>query len=370
MTSSTLPPAGRRGIALALTLLVLVIVASLLTVAVYLGFQDQRASGTGRRLHHALTDAEGGLVEAAARREPALLSRLLPQALDSLSLGGTDWRGSMHRLNPGLFLIEIAAANGDRAPSTLAVQTRLGWVVRTHPVDVPVSAALTAGGLVMIGDGAAISGQDRPPDGWADCAASGPAVAGVEAESVLVEGTARLEGSPPILRRSSGDSGLTPSQRRVFDRLAATPTISLPGGSWFTQPVLTGTRCDGTPDLNWGDPSRPEAPCGGYLPIVHVAGDAMLSGGTGQGILLVEGDLVIRGPYRYSGIVLVTGTFDVATPDSGVTLEGAVVAARTGFATHSPAPFAITYSACRVARALQTSGTLVPLRSRGWKQLF
>ena len=370
-------PVGRRGIALALTLWVLVIAGSLLTVIVFLAFQDGRASGTDRRLHHASTRAEAGLVDVVSSWKPALLSRLLPQAFDSMPINGTsvtgaqeDWLGTIHRLSPGLLLVAVTARNGPSGFEQVATEVRLGWLVRSHPVAVELSAALEAGGVVAIGDGAQMSGRDQSSDTSGACPPPGVDVAGIEAESVTVAAGARLDGAPPTARRASGDTGLTESQRQAFEQLAATPTISLAGGSWFTGPVVTGAHCDAAPDLNWGDPLRLESPCSGFLPIVHVQGDATLLGGSGQGILLVDGDLVIRGPYRFFGLVMVAGTFAVATADSGVTIEGAVVAGRTGLAPYSTLSLVIAYSTCRLARALQTSGSLVPLASRSWKQLF
>ena len=65
----------RRGMALVLTLWALVIGAALLTAAVFVGFQDQRASASGRHLQRASTRAESGLAVALSSWTPGLLSR-------------------------------------------------------------------------------------------------------------------------------------------------------------------------------------------------------------------------------------------------------------------------------------------------------
>ena len=39
---------------------------------------------------------------------------------------------------------------------------------------------------------------------------------------------------------------------------------------------------------NWGDPATPTGVCFGYFPIIYAPGNLRISGGYGQGILLVE----------------------------------------------------------------------------------
>lgn len=360
-------PSQRRGIALPLVLWAMVIGAALLTVAVFLLLQEQRAGQTGRRLVHTFSRAEAGLAQALESWTPASLNRALPGFVDSLGTVGSDSSGeaspAIRKLNQGLFLMAITVHDG-------ATETRLGRLVRVRPLHVTVTAALTAGGEVRLGDSASISGDDQPLPGSTDCPQPDSAVAGVAAPAVLTTGSAVITGSPSSTARQPADSGLSPEDLLVFHDLASQATLQLTGGTWQATPATVGTVCDPSGLENWGDPFGSPGPCAGYLPIVHVDGDLELLPGRGQGILLVEGNLRLHGPYTFAGLVMVRGGLDVATGDSAVHLSGAVFAWSVGLQTTPPAVLSITYSKCLVSKALLSSGQLIPLRSRSWKALF
>jgi hypothetical protein len=156
----------------------------------------------------------------------------------------------------------------------------------------------------------------------------------------------------------------------MFDTLASQASLTLPDGSRQTPPQRSGADCDTGSQLNWGDPARPDAVCGSYLPIIHVLGDLTLTAGEGQGILLVDGNLTFEGGYRFYGLVLVRGTIAASLPAGYVTLHGAVFAAGVGREAAPVTGLHVSMSKCILDRALRSSGRLVPLRSRSWKQLF
>lgn len=353
--------AGRRGIALSLVLWALVIGSALLTVALLLILQEQRAGLAGRRLVHTFTRAEAGLAEALGGWTPGSLNRALPGARDSLSAVGSEV--AIRRLNQGLFLLAVRMRDD-------ATESRLGRLVRVRPVLLATVAALTAGGQVYLGDGATISGEDRPPAGSEDCPPADSAVAGVAAPSVLPAASSVITGSPPSIERPGADSGLAPEDLLVFRDLASQATLIVAGGALQTGPATVGTACNPSIPENWGDPYLPSGPCGAYRPIVYVAGDLDLLPGRGQGILLVEGHLMLHGPYDFAGLVMVRGGIDVASGDSAVRLTGAVFAGGVGSQATPPAVLSITYSKCLLSKALLSSGQLVPLRTRSWKALF
>lgn len=353
--------AERRGIALPLVLWALVIGSALLTVAIFLILQEQRAGQAGRRLVHTFTRAETGLAEALGAWTPGSLNRALPGVLDSLGAVGSDL--VIHRLNQGLFLLAVRVRDG-------ATQARLGRLVRVRPVHLAVTAALTSGGQVRLDSDATISGEDQAPAGSNDCPPADSAVAGVASPLVLTTGSPVVTGSPPTIERQPADSGLAPEDLLVFRDLESQATLQLTEGTWQTGPATVGTVCDPSVPENWGDPSAPAGPCGAYMPVVYVPGDLDLLPGRGQGILLVEGNLRLHGPYSFAGLVMVRGGLDVAPGDSEVDLSGAVFAGNVGLQTTPPAVLSITYSKCLVSKALLSSGRLVPLRTRSWKALF
>lgn len=352
--------AEKRGIALPLVLWVVVIGSALLTVAVFLIFQEQRAGQAGRRLVHTFTQAEAGLAEALATWTPSSLNRALPGTLDSLAAVGSP---AIRRLNQGLFLLTVRVRDG-------ATEARLGRLVRVRPVQLAVTAALTSGGPVRLESDATIRGDDQPSPGSADCPPPDSAVAGVAAPTVLTTGSPVIAGSPPSIERPPADSGLASEDLLVFHDLASQATLSLAGGTLQTGPATVGTVCNLSAPTNWGEPHASNGPCGAYMPIVHVDGDLELLPGRGQGILLVEGHLTLHGPYSFAGLIMVRGGLDVAPGDSAVRLNGAVFAGGVGSQTTPPAVLSITYSKCLVSKALLSSGQLVPLRTRSWKALF
>lgn len=367
---------NRRGLALGLVLWALVIGSAILTVAVFIGMQERRAAGAGRRMQHAMTHAEAGLADALVGWTPGLLGRRLLHPFDSIVIGGIgsgsaepSWQGAIHRLNRGVFLVSVRAGDTlGSAVATVATLSRLGWVVRVRPVPVEIAAALEAGAAVL-GGNVRISGQDRPVPGWSDCPPPDSAVAGLVAGAVDTTNGPEVDGAPPILRTPM-DTAFPVARQAVFDQLASQATVELAAGSWSTAPTVSGRDCNVSDPGNWGDPSDPSAPCGGYWPIVHVGGDLHLQGGVGHGILLIDGDLVVDGSFHFMGMVLVRGRVHTGSIGASVAIEGALIAARAGAVSRPLSGIAITYSKCMVSNSLQASGTLVPLRSRGWKQLF
>ncbi len=367
---------NRRGVALGLVLWALVIGSAVLTVAVFIGMQERRAAGAGRRMQRAMTHAETGLADALVGWTPGLLGRRLLHPFDSIAIGASgsgstepSWRGAIHRLNRGLFLVSVQAEDPPgSAVATVATLSRLGWVVRVRPVPLTIAAALEAG-IVVLGDDARVSGRDQPVLGWSDCPPPDSAVAGLAAGVIDTTDGSEVEGAPPIVLTAI-DTAFPAARLGLFDRLSSQATIELSPGSWSMGPTFSGRDCNVSDPRNWGDPSDPSAPCGDYWPIVHVSGDLHLLGGVGHGILLIDGDLVIEGSFRFLGLVLVRGRVQTASTGGSVSLEGALITARAGAAGRPLSGIAITYSKCMVSNSLQSSGALVPLRSRGWKQLF
>jgi hypothetical protein len=84
----------------------------------------------------------------------------------------------------------------------------------------------------------------------------------------------------------------------------------------------------------------------------------------------VDGNLAFSGEYRFYGLVMVRGTLDAGSLSLGATVWGGVAAARAGSEARPLTGITVIYSKCMISHALRTSGTLVPLRSRAWKQLF
>jgi hypothetical protein len=350
-----------RGAALAAVLWALVVGGALLTLVTILAVQEQRAAGALRREERGLVGAERVGAELAAGMTAGKLRTDLPRAFDSLSLdAGGDWSARVRRLTPEVVLLEVAPRPPVGPAWREAASVRLGWLLRPRPDSVSLAAAVSVGGPVSLGDGVVISGADESPPGVDSCAAPDSAVAGIVAPSVVVSGSAELQGSPPELLQATGDFGL-------FDRFSERATLVLPGGTYTTSPATVGTSCDLQRSTNWGDPGGAAAPCGGYLPLVRVDGDLTLGAGIGQGILLVNGNLQVTGPFTFHGMLIVKGGVDITAPTD---VRGILAAAELRSGAGPVTQLKVHYSKCIISKDLDSSAPLSPLSSRAWIQLF
>ena len=81
---------------------------------------------------------------------------------------------------------------------------------------------------------------------------------------------------------------------------------------------------------NWGNPENPGAACWDWFPVIHITGNARVqSGGVGQGVMLVDGDLDLRGNFVFYGIIIAQGNLD--TQGSGNRVYGGIMASNADF---------------------------------------
>ena len=88
-----------------------------------------------------------------------------------------------------------------------------------------------------------------------------------------------------------------------------------------------------------------------------------LTGVTGYGILLIEGDLILGGGFNWNGLILVTGTLVFNGGGSGLNIEGAVLANQT---IDINGGVYITYNSCMVDNSLNN----LSLGIISWKESY
>jgi hypothetical protein len=104
--------------------------------------------------------------------------------------------------------------------------------------------------------------------------------------------------------------------------------------------------------------------------VTHVVGDTTISGGSLDGILLVDGALTIAGPFVVTGLVVASGPVRT-TAENALNVTGAVVSAYAG-----PGPAfdlktaTIRFNPCVVAAVLRRAAPPRRVRERGWAELF
>jgi hypothetical protein len=126
------------------------------------------------------------------------------------------------------------------------------------------------------------------------------------------------------------------------DRIETGSLTLVPAGS---------TTCDTNVAGNWGAPLDTAHPCFDYLPVIHAPGDLAFSG-AGQGILIVDGNLVIAPGSAFFGAILVRGTITA----SGGRIVGGVRVGGAGGTTRPGGT--VRYDECALARAFTRSPAL------------
>ena len=365
-------PRGTRGIALPLAVFALVVVGALVAGAFFVARQEQGVGRNSVKLQQAFAAAEAGAQRTVADWSPDVFNALAAGETASIggSLGAAGWyRGNVRRLNGQLFLVRAEGFSGDST-----ARQHVGLLVRLRPLEITLAAALATRGPTWVGGSSLVDGTDTPPPGW-DCEPSGPPVAGVllaNAADLATTGCGPgcVQGAPPVQADPAlTDSLLTTFGDVSFDGLASLATKTLSGGRLLVEPVLAGSACDRTVPSNWGSPLDPAGPCGGYFPLIWSEGPLTLTGGAGQGVLVVNGDLEVGGGFQFAGPVIVRGS--LRTAGAGGQFWGGVIAANDHLDQNAVLGDAIiSYSSCSLSRALQASAGGALLRERSWVNLY
>ena len=393
---------NERGMALALAIVALVVVGALIAGAFFAGTQEQRVGENARYSQRSFGVAEGAANFIIGHWDPQTYNsiRIYPldsvkvpvsAAADTISPSHTGrYAGYIYRLNQEQYLIDITGQDSTSVGGGAALlrrggggRERIGLLARIKPLVVDIRASLTSGRGDALSGNAAISGYDHVPPGWATCNpldSVGNAKAGIRTDTsmaVSAGGTSSIVGTPPVIKDPNiTDSTFTRYGDVNYSQLVARATLNLVGQNFSNNigPVLNANgQCDRNVTTNWGDGVNPAAPCASYFPIVHIQGDANINGVQGQGILLVDGSLSVQGGFQWFGITIVRGTLKTAGGGNadahfwGATMvQDSTVVGNNQLTGHAN----ILYSKCAVIKALDQTGVVALMRSRGWVQLY
>jgi hypothetical protein len=218
--------------------------------------------------------------------------------------------------------------------------------------------------------------------GWKGC----PAMADVPGVALPDTSGAKLPGCSVSKTCVSGSTAFleTPAANDTstyfnygntnYTKLAASASKIIPHGTTITSlvPTVSNGVCQTQLQANWGDANRntPARACESYFPVIHAVGNLKITGGVGQGILLVDGDLHMSGQAWFVGIVIVRGT--LRTSGSGAGVFGVVMAANVQLDDDIVVigNSYIQYSSCAVANVLAASAMVVPVKERAWIEVF
>jgi hypothetical protein len=312
------------------TVLLAVVLTTLLLAAMTGGvlvavMHARQMADTRVRLFVARAAAESAVAEAIGNWNTRSLANLAIG--DSRSIAVSAGTVEIIRLDVASWLLE--GAGFDRAAKLRAgafvrtLQLRQLW--QPFSAAASYSTAVTSGASAISTDSSLVS--VHPGSSCAEAADSLAVLQpGGPADVALIPPEDRLDRFGPLI---------VDSLQSLADRVEHS-TVDL-------APRTRGASCDATAQGNWGDPQSPGSPCGDFRPLIFAPGNLLILSGSGQGVLVVAGDLTMMPGTRFVGPVLVRG--ETTMHDARV--DGAL---RTTRATLSGAM--VSYRACEIHRSL------------------
>ncbi len=376
----------RRGFALPAAIGALVIMGVLVTSGFFMARQELRIGVASKHANMAVNVAQAGANEVMANWNGYQLGSI-PVWEDTTitdTIANGIWEVSIRNANNFIYHLDVTGTVTEGGELWAGATRRIGIVTKMIFANIDPPAALTTRGKTTVKGGAIISGMNTDPPDWGSFCSTFATddLTGVLTNDTAIigsDGIGSINGSPPYAQ----DSTIVDSTFTNFGDMdwAELTTLAALEGKDMTPllPSIATTRPDTTADgrcneatlTNWGD-TLPAAACGSYFPLIWSPGDMVIqSGGFGQGVLLVDGNLDLRGNFLFYGIIIVQGNFE--TQGSGNRVMGAVLASNTSIDQQSlMGTSSVTYSRCAVQRAILNNASLSrarPLGRRGWVDL-
>lgn len=365
----------RRGFALVITLISLLIVSIVLAALTHQALGDSRRARVGRLQLNAAQAARAGAVDEANR---------WTAGNDSIGIGGSRARsmtaGALQvnvrtiRTSPLHWLVTSEASDGDSASRTLSrAGTQLSYRLRL--ADLPLNAVLTTRDSVVVRGTARVSGRDTTLTTTGLCSGLGDVAAIAVPDTTRVcdglcgASGARISGAPALLTEpiASLATRYATFGSETWAALVARATVILPPGGVVTpSPSLAGGSCDTTDQHNWGAPLS-GGPCATRSPLIWASGDLEIQGGEGQGVLLVDGDVVFSQGARFHGVVIARDDLVMRAPLGGTLLGVALAGNARGPANDYPSidgNSLLQFSRCSAEAALRRIAPLTPVFGR------
>ncbi|MEX0935721.1 MAG: hypothetical protein WD013_02375 [Gemmatimonadota bacterium] len=370
------------GFALPLAILALIAVGVVLTAGIQLTLKGPADPLDVERSTEAFYLAETGLNTVLADWSPPDSGLRIWGTSDTRrgETGQGRWVAEVQRVGEDLFFVRSTGIAGADTGGPVARRS-IGTAARLEPVDLKLPRALETPGIVVRSETSEVRDGDLDPPIWRSELCRFPAR---ESEAPTAHGSpTRISGEAGARVDRGTESPASRSHNgmehtddwRWYDLARHADIVLEPGGPFEVAAQMEENGCDYGAPLNWGSPTEPESPCGGYFPVIHVPGDLILAGeGAGQGLLLVDGDLRIEGAFEFYGLVAVRGGLWLeGTATSGSEIFGAVEAEdleREGVRLSGAT--LIQYSRCALDRAILGNDRLRrirPVSGRAWVDL-
>lgn len=363
-----------RGSILIVMLVTLAILGALAAGSFFAAFHEERIGSAAMLRVRALAAAEHAAYTAISplhwRTDWNLARPVRLVASDSETLPGrASGTAQIWKLTPFSALV---IADGSAGSPPRSAHRRISLLVALQRPVMPTLAAAIARSGVSVTDGSSITGSaDTLSD---DCLTADSGIAavsvppGVSVDTAACGSVPCLLGTPPVRDTILAALPKTSERFGQVDRsFLATIGRQLANSELSPAPIIDAHgECDASAQANLGDPLRllgSDSPCFAFFPLVHAEGDLRLSGGAGQGMLVVDGSLTLAEGARFTGVLLVRGT---ARLEGHARLDGIVLADRVSLAGESE----VRYSACAVAKAARSGARPSPEESHSWAEMF
>jgi hypothetical protein len=374
----------RPGFALAIALAAIVIIGAIITGMFFASTQEYRMSRNTALQARALTTSEFGLnsilTVGAGNWDPAW-NTAANGPVGTIGYASNDGGIDTVRVTKTGDAMFLLTSTGRVGPASGAQSRhRIGAMVTLAIPQLKMLGALTTQGQVKLGGTAFLSGIDSTVPDWG-CPPASPGVPGLAmpdtSKLTTVGGCAGLNciaGTPKVVQDTTAALSSTYfSFGPGLDWAALTGMANKTYSSGATvnglAPSVSGSVCNTSDQSNWGDPKHTTTLCQSYFPIIHATGDLKITGGVGQGILLVDGDLSVAGGAEFFGPVIVKGS--LKSSGTGGHFNGGVMAANVDLEQSTLLGNAVVnFSSCALTKALAGAATPVFVARRSWTELY
>jgi hypothetical protein len=382
--------AGRAGFALPVAVFALVIVGVLVTGGFYMARQETRIGVASANAADAFYLAERGIYNTLAGWNNANMSKV--GAWNTTTLTGTGTNGTysvkVMPMTSRLYFLESTGTVTKGGALWSGATRQVGMIARIMTAQLDPPAALTTIGSLKFGGSAIIDGNDTDPAHWpaGDCTTTNTNKPGVmikDSTKIDFSGneskirSSQLFGSTDIAQ----DASMTSASLTQFGDMSWNDLTSIATKKYNSQPSdpapsSTGSVCNENVANNGGAPLSAVHPCYNFFPIIWLNNPGTLwnfSGGNGQGIMLIEGDLKVTGQFEFYGPIFIKGHIETAGGGGVQHFHGGMIAANADLEQNSVLGTAdIVYSSCAVERAILNNAALnkaKPLARRSWVDL-
>ena len=385
---TTLAP--RRGIALVTAILGILVIGALISGIFFASNQNYKAGRNSLYQERALTAAEFG--QNAILRDWNIDTAFL------MAVGAVRTRtvNVQNRANAEVTWTKlnrltfwVVSEGRTEVGTDREARRRTGMIVRLDVPEIPARGALNLRSVAVdtIGGAGSVSGTDQNPTAWTDCPLAGPAGPGIVSSDTMkmatkgincsgylcVTGTPKRDQDPAMADTTTFFTfgGMTWAQLTALASPATTYASGtlMTGGSGSTSmgPRVVNGVCDKSSIYNWGDPNRLTV-CATYFPVIWGKGNLSISGGAGQGILLVDGDLTVSGGATFHGPVLVRGRL-MSSGQGAHFIGGVMVGNQNGMPSTILGSGSFKFSRCAMITALSAHAKPT-ISKRSWADMY